>query len=119
LLGAKGGLLKISKDKLISQYYKGKFVKSLSHITNSLYLLGFFEGGLILWNQQNEQEMNHISDDSLDSIKRVMSTNNFIIKTNCGLKLLTIIDLESKKFTIQHLLDYKNDSGDSSDGLHV
>jgi hypothetical protein len=41
--------------------------------------------------------MYHISDVKLDSIKRVMSTDNYILKTLYdGLKLLTLNDLESK-----------------------
>ena len=48
-----------------------------------------------------------------------MSTDNYILKiANDGVKLLTINDLESKKFTVQHLLDVKDD-GNFTDSLQV
>jgi hypothetical protein len=55
----------------------------------------------------------------VDSIKRVMSTDNYILrKRNDGLKLLTINDLESKKFAVQDFLDYNCD-GNFTDSLQV
>ena len=48
LLAALFGLLKITKDQLIKRYYKEKYVWSLCHITDSIYLLGFFRDGLIV-----------------------------------------------------------------------
>ena len=60
-----------------------------------------------------------ISNDGLDSIKRVMSTNYYIIKTSSkGLMLLTLNDLESKQFTIQDLLEVK-DGSNYTDSLNV
>ena len=60
-----------------------------------------------------------ISNDGLDSMKRVMSTDHFILKTSStGLKLLTLNDLESKKFTIQDLLEVK-DGSNYTDSLNV
>ena len=54
--------------------------------------------------------MCQISDGPVDSMKRVMTTDNYILKKrNEGLKLLTINDSESKQFTLQHLLDVKGD----------
>jgi hypothetical protein len=54
--------------------------------------------------------MCEIIDDRLDSIKRVMNTNNYILKTRCnGLKLLTISGLESKQFIVSHLLEFNSD----------
>ena len=63
--------------------------------------------------------MFQISDGPIDSIKRVISTDNYILrKRNDGLKLLTINDLESKKFTVEHLLDVK-DFYNFTDSLQV
>jgi hypothetical protein len=120
LLATEYGLLKTSKDQLINQYYEGESVICLCHITDSFYLVGF-NSKLRVWDQQKEQEMCHISDDSLDSIKRVMNTNSYILRTRGieGLKLLTISDLESKKFTIQQLLDYENDCDNLTESLQV
>jgi hypothetical protein len=42
LLAAFMGLLKTSKDQLIKHYFKGKWVCSLCHITEAIYLLGFY-----------------------------------------------------------------------------
>ena len=54
--------------------------------------------------------MCQISDGPIDSMKRVMNTDNYILKKrNDGLKLLTINDLKSKQFTVQHLFDVKGD----------
>lgn len=84
-----------------------KPVTSLSHIADSISLVGSNKDGLKAWNQQNKQDICQISDDRLVSIKRVM--NSYILRTENRLKLLTIRDLESKKFTIQHLLEVKDD----------
>ena len=48
------GLLKTTKDQLINHYHQGKWVRSLCHVTDSLYLVGFYEDGLILWNEQTD-----------------------------------------------------------------
>jgi hypothetical protein len=54
------------------------------------------------------------------SIKRVMSTNNYILKKqNDKISLLTINDLELKKFTLQRLLEDKDDYGNLTDSLQV
>jgi hypothetical protein len=72
-----------------------------------------------VWNQQNEQEMYKICDDQVDSIKRVMKTDNFILRTRyIGLKLLSISDLESRYFNIQLLLEVK-DGGYFTDSIQV
>ena len=54
LLGALSGLLKTTKDQLINHYYKGKIVTSLCHITDSRYLVGFYNDKLRVWNQEKE-----------------------------------------------------------------
>jgi hypothetical protein len=121
LLAALFGLLKTTKDQLIKHYHKGKWVFSLCHVTDSLYLVGFFKDGLILWNEQTDQLLYKIcSDDRVFSIKRVLTTNNYIIKTEKdGVKVLTINDLESFKFSVQHLLDAIELSGNLSYSLQV
>ena len=49
-----------------------------------------------------------------------MSTDNYILKTcNDGLKLLTLNDLESKQFTLQDLLEVKDNDGNYTDSLHI
>jgi hypothetical protein len=81
LLAAAEGLLKTTKNRLINHYHKGKNLRSLCHVTDSLYLLGLVDDGLILWNEQTDQLLSKICDDTVSSIKRVMTTNNYIIKT--------------------------------------
>jgi hypothetical protein len=103
LLAAHKGLLKTTKDQVINHYHKGKYVTCLCHITDSLLLVGYIgDNKLIVWDHQKELEIFKIIDDQLiDSIKRVMKTDYYILKTRCnGLKLLTINDLESNKFTV-------------------
>jgi hypothetical protein len=62
LLACFKGLLKTTKDQLIEHYYNGKMVKSLCHVTDSLYLVGLLchvwdslngvYAGLVVWNEQ-------------------------------------------------------------------
>jgi len=54
LLAAYEGILKTSKDQLIKHYHKGDFVTSLSHVIDSIYLLGFFWNPLIVWNEEKD-----------------------------------------------------------------
>jgi hypothetical protein len=54
LLAAWGGLLKTTKDYLLKHYFKKKRVDSLCHVTDSLYLVGFYPGKLEVWNEQTE-----------------------------------------------------------------
>jgi hypothetical protein len=116
LLAAEKGLLKTTNNQLINHYYKGKRAKTLCHVNDSLYLVGLGGYGLRVWDQNKEQEMYKISHDSLVSIKRVMNTDNYILRTfKNGLKLLTINNLE---FTLQDLLEVK-DEGNRPDSLHV
>ena len=53
LLAAVEGLLKTTKDQLINHYYKWKTVRSLCHITDSIYFVGL-DRKMIVWNQQKE-----------------------------------------------------------------
>ena len=41
LLAAWESFLKTTKDQLIKRYDQGKWVRSLCHVTDSIYLLGF------------------------------------------------------------------------------
>jgi hypothetical protein len=54
LLAANGGLLKTTKDQIINRYHKGYKVMCLCHITDPIYLLGFYLYGLILWNEETD-----------------------------------------------------------------
>ena len=90
---------------MIKHYHKGKFVLSLSHVTDSLYLVWFRFDGLILWNEQTDQQLSKIFDDALLSIKRVLTTNNYIFKSTSGVEVVTINDFEPLKFSVHHLLD--------------
>jgi hypothetical protein len=53
LLAANEGLLKTTKEQLINHYQKGWLVKSLCHITDSIYLVGFVVG-LKVWNEETD-----------------------------------------------------------------
>jgi hypothetical protein len=120
LLAAYKGLLKTTKDQLINHYHKGKWVRSLCHVTHSLYLVGFDGGdGLILWNEQTDQLLSQICGGTVLSIKRVITTNNYLIKTNEGVKVVTINDLMPLKFSVQHLLDAKEYYWNKSDSLQL
>ena len=106
--------MKTTKDQLINHYRKD-CVTSLCHVTDSLYLVGLHNGGLILWNEQTDHLLFKICDDVVTSIKRVLTTNNYVFKTYKGVKVVTINDSVPQKFSIQHLLDaesknYYNDS---------
>ena len=121
LLAAYKGLLKTTKDQLINHYHKGKSVRSLCHVTHSLYLVGFGGGdGLILWNEQTDQLLSEICGGTVFSIKRVITTNNYLIKTYSeGVKVVIINDLMPLKFSVQHLLDAKEDWGVLTDSLQL
>jgi hypothetical protein len=118
LVAAWRGLLKTTKDQLINHYHKGKSVRSLCHVTHSLYLVGFWDHRLILWNEQTDQLLSEICGDRVCSIKRVITTNNYLIKTDEGVKVVTINDLMSGKFSVQHLLDAK-DGSNLTDSLQL
>jgi hypothetical protein len=53
-LAAWEGLLKTSKDQLIKHYFNGACVISLSHITEAIYLLGFYSKSLIVWDEKTD-----------------------------------------------------------------
>jgi hypothetical protein len=120
LLAAYRGLLKTTKDQLINHYHKGKSVRSLCHVTHSLYLVGFGGDGLILWNEQRDQLLSQICGGRVLSIKRVITTNNYLIKTKDeGVKVVTINDLKSNQFSLKHLLDAKELVWNYNDSLQL
>ena len=62
-----------------------------------------------MWNEQTEKQLFQISNDAALSIKRVMTSNKYIVKTwREGVKVLTINDLKSNSFSLQHSLDNKD-----------
>jgi hypothetical protein len=68
----------------------------MCHIFDSIYLIGVNKVGLIVWDEQNNLTLFRISDNLAFSIKRVTTTNNYIIKDqNQRVKILTIDDLKS------------------------
>ena len=71
----------MSRDPLIKHYYGGKDVRALCHIKDSIYLVGFNDYRMKVWDEQTDTELiNIISNDWVQSIKRV-STNVFITKS--------------------------------------
>jgi len=54
LLAASDGLLNTTKDQLINHYFKGVPVRSLCHLNDSRYLLGFYGDKLTVWDQEKE-----------------------------------------------------------------
>lgn len=44
-------------------------------------------------------------------ITRVKATNNFLIKTTKGVKLVTLTDIESKQYSVQHLVSAIDEKG--------
>ena len=54
LLAGINGLLKTTKDQMINHYHKGKTVFSLCHLTGSIYLIGFKDDGLIVWDEDQD-----------------------------------------------------------------
>jgi hypothetical protein len=111
--------MKTIKGDLINHYHKGKDVKSLCHVTDAIYLLGFGIDGLILWNEKTDQQLSKICDGRVISIKRVLTANTFIIKTGKGLEVVTINDLDSLKFSVLHLLDAEESVWNFTDSLQL
>ena len=95
LLAGREGVLKATKDRAIKLYFKWKWTLSICHIAESLYLVGFSQNNLIVWNEQSDQQLSQIYIYQASSIKRILTTNSYIIKSwNNGLELLTIKNLE-------------------------
>ena len=82
LIATWDGLLKTTKDKLLKNYYKRQSIRSICHVADSLYLLGIVGSNLVLWDEQKGEQVIQICNDlTADSIKRVLNSNKFIIKS--------------------------------------
>jgi len=80
------GLMKVTKDQIIEHYLLGKWVRSICHIADSLYLVGFKEDGLIVWNEESDQQLFQICQYRVFSIKRILNTKNVKITRNMNSK---------------------------------
>jgi flavorubredoxin len=61
-----------------------------------MYVLGLTSEGVIVWDEKEDQELFRITQEMVFSMKRVMTTNSYLIKTKeQGVKILTIEDLMS------------------------
>ena len=96
LLAGERGILKATKKgQVIKNYFKNQ-VNTICHIDGSLYLVGLYSHGLKIWDEQTDQEMFEICKDTVFSIKRILNSNSYIIKTyKNGIKLLTIKNLKT------------------------
>jgi hypothetical protein len=109
MLAVRKGVLKAAYEQLINYYLQGMSVESLCHLADSIFLVGLTYYGLIAWNEKKDQMLFKISKDEAFSIKRALTTKSFIVKTGeGGVKVLTIDDLETKKFSIKPLLEAKD-----------
>ena len=80
-----------------------------------------------MWDVKTDQEPFQVSDDKVCQIKRVMDTNDFIIKSKTeegkteGVKLLTIkMDSEQQeKFSLRNLPEAKAEWSNFTDSLQV
>jgi hypothetical protein len=52
LLAQTRGLLKANQEKIVAHYYQEKCVTTLCLIYDSIYLVGFYRIGLVVWNEQ-------------------------------------------------------------------
>ena len=120
LLAGERGILKATmKGQAIKNYFQNQ-VNTICHIEESIYLVGFYSNGLKVWNEKTDQELFQICKETLFSIKRILTTNTFIIKTyKNGIKILTIKNLKTSEFSLQDLLDAKDTDWNTTDSLQV
>lgn len=120
LLAAYTGILKISIDGLlINRYFKGQNSSCLCHISGSQYLVGFENYKLQVWDEEKNQDLFPVSDDKVCQIKRVLATNNYIIKSETeGVKLLSL-DLKNQRITMKNLPDAKVEWSNFTDSLQL
>ena len=92
---------------MVNHYYKGTSVTTLCHIADSIYLVGSYGlESMAVWNEQTDQELFTVYNNRVVSIKRVLSTSSFIIRTSKeGVKLLSIKDIATKQFSLHNLLE--------------
>jgi hypothetical protein len=88
LLGTNEGLKKAKKDQILKHFYEGRNVSNICLIADSFYLLGLnnfskhdLKEQLCVWDEHTGEELYHIIQDPIWSIKRVMTTNTYIIKS--------------------------------------
>ena len=90
-------------------------------------MVGFEDHKLLVWDVKTDQEPFQVSDDKVCQIKRVMDTNDYIIKSRTeegkteGVKLLTIkMDSEQQeKFSLRNLPEAKAEWSNFTDSLQV
>ena len=89
-------------------------------------MVGFEDHKLLVWDVKTDKDVFTVSDDKVCQIKRVMDTNDYIIKSRTeegkreGVKLLTIkMDSEEEKFTIRNLPEAKAEWSNFTDSLQV
>jgi hypothetical protein len=69
-------------------------------------LVGFRNDLLTVWDEENDSQLLKISDDAVYSIKRVLTSNSYIIKTfKDGVKVLAINDLKGQNYSLKLLLE--------------
>ena len=111
--------MKTTKDQLIKHYFKAEAAFSLCRTTDSIYLVGF-RHRLILWDEQRDQEVREITDERVFSIKRVLTTDHYIIKTwKQGVKVVIIKGLKEMTVSIQHFLEAKEYEFNFNDSLQL
>ena len=107
---------------MVAHYYQRDTVKTLCHISDSIYLVVVgSEEWLFAWNEQTNTELFSVHYYSVTNIKRILSTNSFIIKTHNeeGVYLLTIKDLATEKFSLHCLFDNKSSLSYEDLDIHV
>ena len=121
LLAADEGVFKVTKSEVIKQSFKEKVVNCICHVTDSVYLLTLpLKTNLIVWNEDSDQQLLQIDIGvSVYSIRRILSTKNFIIDAYHGIWALTITDLKSKKFSYQMILEDSDNAFSSYDKLQL
>ena len=83
LLGAGDGLFKTTKDQILKHYQNKEPIRNICHIAGSFYFLGL-EEQLCLWNEDTDEQIYRVISHDIFSIKRVMTTNTFIIRSKKG-----------------------------------
>lgn len=66
LMRACQGILKVTRNQVIKEYYHRISINSLCQVTGSIYLVGLGNPSqLIVWDEQTDQQLFKISDDRL------------------------------------------------------
>ena len=90
-------------------------------IADSKYLVGLENENMIaLWDEQTDQHLLRISGDLAWSIKRVLASNAFLLKTQRdGLKLMTFENLARNQHSLKQFHGTKEVWGNPADSLQV